>query len=96
MRPTSLRSLATYFLPSLFTALSLGLSSCGTLPGAGNPDFAYKNLIVANGSAMAGEGVSRGRLPGPTVRPRGWRAPRSAPPSSATRPCSSSRPVLTS
>lgn len=56
MRPTSLRSLATYFLPSLFTALSLGLSSCGTLPGAGNPDFAYKNLIVANGSAMAGEG----------------------------------------
>ncbi len=56
MRPTPLRSLATYFLPSLFTALSLGLSSCGTLPGAGNPDFAYKNLTVANGSAMAGEG----------------------------------------
>ena len=34
----------------------LGLPGCGTLPGSGTPDFAYKNLPVADGSAVAGEG----------------------------------------
>ena len=51
MRPTQLHVLASCFLPCC-----LALSGCETLPSAGSPDFAYKNLAVANGSAVAGEG----------------------------------------
>ncbi|MEP7150341.1 MAG: thiol peroxidase [Nitrospira sp.] len=51
MRPTPFHSLAPYLLPCC-----LALSGCGTLPSAGTPDFAYKNLAVADGSAVAGEG----------------------------------------
>ena len=51
MRPTQLHVLASYFLPCC-----LALSGCETLPSAGSPDFAYKNLAVADGSAVAGEG----------------------------------------
>ncbi len=51
MRPTTFHSLASYLLPCCLT-----VTGCGTLPSAGTPDFAYKNLAVANGSAVAGEG----------------------------------------
>ena len=51
MRPTPFHSLASYLLPCC-----LALSGCGALPSAGTPDFAYKNLAVADGSAVAGEG----------------------------------------
>ncbi len=51
MRPTQFHAVASYLLPCC-----LALSGCETLPSAGSPDFAYKNLPVANGSAVAGEG----------------------------------------
>ncbi len=40
----------------LLALLCLGLSSCGTLPHAGKTDFSYKDMPVADGSAVAGEG----------------------------------------
>jgi thiol peroxidase len=51
MRPTPFHALASYLLPCC-----LAFTGCGALPTAGTPDFAYKNLVVANGSAVAGEG----------------------------------------
>lgn len=43
----------SHFLAAL---LCLGLSGCGTLPSSGHSDFSYKNMPVADGSAVAGEG----------------------------------------
>ncbi len=42
--------------PILLTLLYLGLSACGTLPGHGKSEFSYKDMPVADGSAVAGEG----------------------------------------
>lgn len=41
--------------PILLTLLYLGLSACGTLPGHGKSAFSYKDMPVADGSAVAGE-----------------------------------------
>ena len=41
--------------PILLTLLYLGLSACGTLPGHGKSEFSYKDMPVADGSAVAGE-----------------------------------------
>ena len=41
--------------PILLTLLYLGLSPCGTLPGHGKSAFSYKDMPVADGSAVAGE-----------------------------------------
>ena len=41
--------------PILLTLLYLGLSGCGTLPGHGKSEFSYKDMPVADGSAVAGE-----------------------------------------
>ena len=51
-RSFHLSGLLTY----LIQLVCLALSGCGALPSAGTPDFAYKNLAVADGSAVAGEG----------------------------------------
>ncbi len=40
----------------LVTFFCLGLSACSTLPGHGKTDFSYKDMPVADGSAVAGEG----------------------------------------
>ncbi|MBS0170337.1 MAG: thiol peroxidase [Nitrospira sp.] len=40
----------------LVTLLCLGFSACGTLSGHGKTEFSYKDMPVADGSAMAGEG----------------------------------------
>lgn len=46
-----------YPLPGLFILLFfMDLTGCGTLAAPGTPDFSYKTLAVADGSAMAGEG----------------------------------------
>lgn len=57
MLPMRSRAISAPTVPCLLTALlCLGLSGCGTVPIPGQPDFAYKDLPVANGSAVAGEG----------------------------------------
>lgn len=56
MRPTHSGFMTPPVLPRLLTALCLGLTGCGTLPSPGTPDFAYKDLPVADGSAVAGDG----------------------------------------
>ena len=56
MRPTHSRSMTPRLLPRLFTIICLGFIGCGTLASPGTPDFAYKNLAVADGSAVAGDG----------------------------------------
>lgn len=40
----------------LLGLLCLGLGACGTLPGTGKAGFSYKDMPIADGSAMAGEG----------------------------------------
>ena len=40
----------------LVTLFCLGLSACGTSPGHGKSEFSYKDMPVADGSAVAGEG----------------------------------------
>ena len=49
-------SMAASILPCLFSIVCLGFTACGTLSSTGTSDFAYKNLPVADGSAVAGEG----------------------------------------
>ncbi len=56
MRPMRSYPVASYLLLCLLTMAGSGLTGCGTLSGPGTPDFAYKNLPVADGSAVAGEG----------------------------------------
>jgi thiol peroxidase len=57
MLPTSRHAIPSRSIPCLLTLLVyLGLSGCGNLSIPGQPDFAYKDLPVANGSATAGEG----------------------------------------
>jgi thiol peroxidase len=56
MRPMQSDSMAASILPCLFSIVCLGFTACGTLSGTGTSDFAYKNLPVADGSAVAGEG----------------------------------------
>lgn len=56
MRPTRSSSGASYLLPFLVVTIYLAPGGCGTLSSSGAPDFAYKNLTVADGSAVAGEG----------------------------------------
>ena len=56
MRPMQSRSIASYAPLLLLTLTCLGIPGCGTLASPGIPDFAYKNLPVADGSAVAGEG----------------------------------------
>ena len=56
MRPMQSDSMAASILPCLFSVVCLGFTACGTLSGTGTSDFAYKNLPVADGSAVAGEG----------------------------------------
>lgn len=57
MLPTSRHAIPSRSIPCLLTVLAfLGVSGCGSLPVPGQPDFAYKDLPVANGSATAGEG----------------------------------------
>ena len=56
MRPMQSDSMAASILPCLFSVVCLGFTACGTLSGTGTSDFAYKNLTVADGSAVAGEG----------------------------------------
>jgi thiol peroxidase len=56
MRPTRSHFRASHLLPSLFTFIFMGLTGCGTLAAPGTPDFTYKTLAVADGSAVAGEG----------------------------------------
>ena len=56
MRPTHSRSMTPRLLPRLFTIICLGFTGCGTLASPGTPDFAYKNMAVADGSAVAGDG----------------------------------------
>ncbi|WHZ22717.1 MAG: Thiol peroxidase, Tpx-type [Nitrospira sp.] len=59
MLPIQSRAISSPMLPRLIIPLiCLGISGCGSLPDAGRPDFAYKNLPVANGSATSGEGNS--------------------------------------
>ena len=54
IRPLALRgALVPRLLLSLFC---FGLSACGTLPGTGKADFSYKDMPIADGSAVAGEG----------------------------------------
>lgn len=54
IRPLALRgALVSRLLLSLFC---FGLGACGTLPGTGKADFSYKDMPVADGSAVAGEG----------------------------------------
>jgi thiol peroxidase len=56
MRPTRSHFRVSHLLPSLFTFIFIGLTGCGTFTAPGTPDFTYKTLAVADGSAVAGEG----------------------------------------
>lgn len=57
MSPIQSRAISSPTLPCLMIALvCLGISGCGSLPDPGRPDFSYKDLPVANGSATSGEG----------------------------------------
>ncbi|HVG01779.1 MAG TPA: hypothetical protein VM842_02770, partial [Nitrospira sp.] len=51
-----LHPVVSFLLVCCSSLIGLGLTGCGTLPGSGPSDFAYKNLPVADGSAVAGEG----------------------------------------
>ena len=57
MLPASCHAIPSRSIPCLLTLLvCLGLSGCGSAPIPGEPNFSYKNLTVASGSAAAGEG----------------------------------------
>ncbi|HNA45941.1 MAG TPA: thiol peroxidase [Nitrospira sp.] len=57
MRSMSAPVLSGVLVPRLLAGLlCLGLSACGTLPGTGKGGFSYKDMPIADGSAVAGEG----------------------------------------
>lgn len=57
MLPIPSHALPSRSISCLLTLLAcVGFSGCGNVPVPGQPDFAYKDLPVANGSATAGEG----------------------------------------
>ena len=57
MRSMSAPVLSGVLVPGLIAGLlCLGLSACGTLPGTGKAGFSYKDMPIADGSAVAGEG----------------------------------------
>lgn len=57
MRSMSAPVLSGVLVPRLLAGLlCLGLSGCGTLPGTGKAGFSYKDMPIADGSAVAGEG----------------------------------------
>lgn len=57
MRSMSAPVLSGVLVPRLLAGLlCLGLSACGTLSGTGKAGFSYKDMPIADGSAVAGEG----------------------------------------
>ncbi len=57
MRPIGAAVIHSSLVPRLLLSLlCVGLGACGTLSNPGKTDFSYKDMPIADGSAVAGEG----------------------------------------
>ena len=57
MRPIGAAVIHSSLVPRLLLSLlCVGLGACGTLSNPGKADFSYKDMPIADGSAVAGEG----------------------------------------
>ncbi len=57
MRPIGTAVIHSSLVPRLLLSLlCVGLGACGTLSNPGKTDFSYKDMPIADGSAVAGEG----------------------------------------